>query len=189
MARRRIGQSASQALRGNMSKFDREARTSRPAFARRIDRLVGPIARPALKKHGFHEFHIFEHWADIVGDELAQDCVPLRLSRSRSAQAGSTLVIRVAGHRALDVEYATPQLLERLNTYLGGRAVSRLKLVQGPTDNLDQPPPSPLPDISAEAKKQVSESTKSIENQSLRAAIQSLGERVRQASLRRKQGR
>ena len=47
-------------------------------------------------------------------------------------RSGATLVLRVDGARALDVQYRARQIIERINAYFGYAAVAELRIVQAP---------------------------------------------------------
>ena len=49
-----------------------------------------------------------------------------------AAAPGATLVLRVEGARALDVQYKRRQIMERINAYFGYAAVTELRIVQAP---------------------------------------------------------
>ncbi len=155
----------------------------------RLDQMVAPIAKPALKKFGFHEFHLFEHWPEIVGQQLAQDCVPVKLSRPSHRQQGATLVVRVAGYRSLDVQYSIPQILDRLNRFLGRQAINRIKLIQGPVSLENGPLPRRVRPLKPAEKSEVAEAASGIENDNLRRALQNFGQTIRQSSNPRRERR
>jgi hypothetical protein len=52
---------------------------------------------------------------------------------------GGTLKLRVARHRALELQHRAPLVIERINLFFGRDAVTRLALIQGPL------PLAPLP--------------------------------------------
>ncbi len=146
----------------------------------RLDRMVRPIAKPMLKKFGFQELHLFEHWQEIVGTDLSSDCVPLKYARGTARQPGGTLLMRVSGHRALEVQHSLPQIIDRINRFLGGAAVNRIRLVQGPVDQESRHRPHRLQPLTPHQKQAVIDQTKDIENDGLQRAMQRFGERVRQ---------
>jgi hypothetical protein len=82
-------------------------------------------------------------WPRIAGPELAAWTTPERLkwpqayeaapeAEEESRRPGATLVLRVDPARALDVEYRSRQILERINSYFGYRAIAELRLLQAP---------------------------------------------------------
>lgn len=101
------------------------------------------IARPAIEKFGFASAALIEQWSRIAGRELAAYCQPERIrwprarkqlaeSEADAAREGAVLVLRVDPARALDVQYASGQIIERINASFGYRAISRLTIVQAP---------------------------------------------------------
>ena len=106
--------------------IDPQRRYSKP---RRIGKTARAVALPALRKRGFAEARIATRWPEIIGQDLANQTLPEKLTRG---QGGGTLTLRASGAAALELTYLTPQILERINTYFGFQAVARLRLVQGP---------------------------------------------------------
>jgi hypothetical protein len=122
--------------------------------------------RPAFEKFGFSTAAILTDWPAIAGAEIASYTAPERLKWPRNKpedgtgerrQTGATLVLRVGGARALEVEYMRGQLIERINACFGYRAVSDIRIIQAPVENLSAvssrnrkapAPPPPPGDIS-----------------------------------------
>jgi hypothetical protein len=106
------------------------------------------LTAQAFKKFGFSTAHFIVDWPTIAGKDLARISAPERLkwpprpapgAGAGEAEAepgrgrrGATLVLRVEGARALDIQYKRQQILERINAYFGYAAVSDLRLVQAP---------------------------------------------------------
>ncbi|HTI66383.1 MAG TPA: DciA family protein [Caulobacteraceae bacterium] len=70
-------------------------------------------------------------WREIVGDTLARRTEPVKLVKARNG-AGAVLELRVDGPAAALIQHQAPDILARVNLYLGAGAVSRLRIVQGP---------------------------------------------------------
>jgi hypothetical protein len=70
-------------------------------------------------------------WPEIVGAAIARRTEPARLSVPR-AGAGASLELRVEGPSAAIVQHQAPDILARVNLFLGAGAVARLRIVQGP---------------------------------------------------------
>lgn len=121
------------------------------AFARRKfgAKAVGSYL-PALTAKSFHKFgfsavSLITDWPQIAGRDVARYAVPERLKWPRlpetgddeqgdrtARRSGATLVLRVDGANALQVQYGKRQLIERINAYLGYTAVTDLRIVQAP---------------------------------------------------------
>jgi hypothetical protein len=122
-----------------------------------VGKFVGQLTKKAFEKHGFSAATLLTDWRTIVGNDVATYTAPERLKWPRGVEAysdiaaeeggrpGATLVLRVDAVRALDVSYKSRQLIERINAYFGYKAVSELRLVQGPVAELQVPPKVRLP--------------------------------------------
>jgi hypothetical protein len=102
-----------------------------------LARFVPKVTVKAFEKFGFAAQDIAGHWSDIVGADIARCASPERLrwprtQSGRAAQDGGTLVIRVDGPRAVEIQHMAPRIIERINTYFGYRAVTGIKIIQGP---------------------------------------------------------
>jgi hypothetical protein len=82
-------------------------------------------------------------WPRIAGADLAQWTTPERvkwpqgyesaeLAQESGTRPGATLVLRVDPARALDVEYRSRQIVERINAYFGYRAIAEVRILQAP---------------------------------------------------------
>ena len=102
-------------------------------LAELIDACVGP----AFAAQGFASTDILAAWPDIVGDRLARACQPTKLEWPRRRRDGDgrgepgTLVVRVEGVFALELQHLAPVVVERINAYYGWACVGRLVLRQG----------------------------------------------------------
>lgn len=144
--------------------------------------LIDDCLAPALAAQGFAGRAIVSLWPEIVGERLAARSRPLKIDwpRRRPAPGESsdpaTMVVRVEGAFALEMQQLAPLVLERVNTHLGWRAVGKLVLKQGPVEAPEtrQAPPPPDPATVARVAQQVS----GITDPELRAALERLGRSV-----------
>lgn len=170
------------------------ARRQAPAVKAVGSFLPGLTAR-AFAKFGFTTAQLVVEWPRIVGKELAVVSAPERLKWPPRPQPeegadgqpperrGATLVLRVEGARALDIQYKGRQILERVNGYFGYAAVTELRLVQAPlgTRSLQAAAPSARPTLALRAGVGVEGGTEiaaKIADAGLRRALQRLGAHV-----------
>lgn len=113
--------------------------------ARAVGSFVPTLTRKAFEKFGFSAATLVTDWAQIVGADIAQSTVPVRLSWPRRADSDfadegatrpqrrqeATLILRVDPAVALSIQYRTRQILERINSYFGYRAVAQVRIEQG----------------------------------------------------------
>jgi hypothetical protein len=93
-------------------------------------------------------------WPSVVGPALAAVTVPERLVGGTAEKGGAekggggTLTIRASGPVALELTHLAPELIERINAYLGRGAVAQLRFTERRRhrgEALPSPPPRPLP--------------------------------------------
>jgi hypothetical protein len=116
-----------------------------------VGTFVPKLTQKSFEKYGFSTATLLTDWARIVGQDLARDTMPERLKWPRGVAeqrektgevtglGGATLVLRVDPARALDISYKERQIVERINTYFGYRAVSELRIIQAPVSSKSEP--------------------------------------------------
>jgi len=138
-----------------------------------VGAVLPRIAGRTLGKRGFGEAQLVQHWAEIVGERLARDATPIRLSFPRGGRRDGTLKVRVTPGIALEIQHDEPLLLERINGFFGYRVVARLGLQQtGPAPRERPPHRRPLGEAeAAELERRVG----AIADTGLRTALTRLG--------------
>lgn len=134
------------------------------------------------QKYGKGPGALQARWREIVGERLAKQTEPVKLTSPRAGEPAA-LEIRVAGASAALVQHQAPEIVARVNLFLGEGSVNKLRIVQGPLRNLGakkMPPPvrrrvAPL-DAGAEAELQ--KSLADAPDGPLKAALLSLGRGV-----------
>lgn len=149
--------------------------------ARPLAELVGACVNEAFKRQGFASMELVTHWDDIVGPEIAACCEPIKLQWARTKEPEdaepATLVLRVEGPAALEVQHLSGVLLERVNRFFGWQAVGRLALRQAPLQR--RPKPKPRPAIDPEAARRIADGLTDIDDADLRAALGRLGAAIK----------
>jgi hypothetical protein len=75
-------------------------------------------------------------WTEIVGAEIAAHSEPIKIQWTRppdgEEREPGTLVLRVDGPAAIEIQHLTNVICERVNRFLGWRAIARVALRQAP---------------------------------------------------------
>jgi len=138
-------------------------------------RAIGGFVEKALDRaaraRGFATTALLSDWRAIAGAELARYTMPDRIiwprrhdpwdaegtdargasestARRHKAQ-GATLILRIEGPRAIEVQHRAAQILERINAYFGYRAVTEMRFLQAPISRVPQPKRNPKPPLPA----------------------------------------
>jgi hypothetical protein len=153
----------------------------RPISAKPLSVLLSDVFSDAYAKQGFAARELVTRWTEIAGPEIARHSEPLKIQWPRPVegqpQEPATLVLRVEGPAALEIQHKSDVLLQRVNRFFGWSAVGRLALRQAPLSRRERPKATSAPDAKAVAK--VAETLSAIEDEELRAALARLGASIK----------
>lgn len=93
-------------------------------------RSLAPYLKKLEERFGPGSGPLQSRWREIVGDTIARRTEPTKLVKSRTG--GSVLEIKVDGPAAALIQHQAPEILSRVNLFLGADAVAKLRIVQGP---------------------------------------------------------
>jgi hypothetical protein len=156
---------------------------SKPArsFPRPLAEFTGSALSDALKSQGFASSEIIARWAEIAGPEIAAHSEPMKIAWPRQAGEDqpepATLVLRVEGPAAIEIQHLSAVILERVNRFFGWQAIGRVSLRQAPLRRYTPPNP-PLPPDPAEQDR-IAASLLEIEDDDLKAALARLGAAIK----------
>jgi hypothetical protein len=167
-----------------------------PVAARPLADVMRKTLADAFAKQGFASLELVTRWPDIVGAEIAAHSEPEKIQWSRApghsrgqgpghgrgqapqseAPEPGTLLLRVEGPRAVEIQHSSDVILQRVNQFFGWQAVGSLRLRQAP---LGRPQPRPRPAApDPQATAQLAASLPEIADDDLRNALARLGSAI-----------
>jgi hypothetical protein len=96
----------------------------------RLGKIAAPLTREATRHRGFINSRILLEWHKIIPDGMNEMVRPLQIRRDLKNNE-AVLVVLVSSATALTIQHYEPQIIERLNSYFGFAAVTKLQLKQG----------------------------------------------------------
>ena len=142
--------------------------------------LVTVCVADVFARQGFTSCEIVTHWDDIVGAEISALAEPIRMqwirSRDPDESPPATLVLRVEGPAALEIQHMSGVIVERVNRYLGWQAVHKLSLRQAPLTRRRKPE---RPRIDAAAAAAMAAQMTGVADDGLRTALGQLGAAIK----------
>ena len=132
---------------------------------RSLSAVLPTLVRPILRKKAPSVALLISDWDAVIGPALAAVTTPRKLG-------AGTLTIACAGPVAMELQYLAPQLLSKINAYLGGNPVARLRFVQ------DMRPPPPMPVQRPPAFREAQAEVQGMPAGELRDALERLGRMV-----------
>jgi hypothetical protein len=150
--------------------------------AKPLSVLLSRALNDAFAKQGFASRELVTRWAEIVGSHVGANSEPLKIQWIRPVgdqpPEPATLVLRVEGPMALEIQHTSDVIVQRVNRFFGWNAIGRIALRQAPLTRKAAPKAPKGPDSAAVAK--VASSLTAVEDDDLRAALARLGASIKQ---------
>jgi hypothetical protein len=146
-----------------------------------LHELVGKTIADLFARQGFASTGIITHWAEIVGPEIADHAEPIRMVWPRRVHEDdpepASLVLRVEGPVALEIQHLSGVIVEKVNRFFGWRAVGRIQIRQAPLArrNKKTRPAAPDPAVVARFAADMAD----VKDDDLRGALARLGAAVK----------
>jgi hypothetical protein len=131
---------------------------------RPLGSVLPAITRQSFRKHNPASAQILADWQLIVGPRVASMTTPRRLHRG-------VLTIICDGPTAMDLHYMGVEVINRINTHLGGQPVHTLKFTQAGMPAKPAPAPRSPPEAIHEAEAAVA----GLPDGDLKSALAALG--------------
>ncbi len=135
----------------------------------------------AFARQGFASAELVTRWSEIVGAEIAAHSEPEKIQWPRTVVGRppepGTLVLRVEGPTAVEIQHLSGIVLERVNRFFGWQAVGGLRLRQAP---LARRTTSQPPALDREAAARIAAGLSGIADDKLRDALARLGAAIKQ---------
>jgi hypothetical protein len=152
-----------------------------PISAKPLSVLLGKVFTDAYARQGFASRELVTRWAEIAGPEVAAHSQPMKIQWPRPVegqpQEPATLVLRVEGPAALEIQHTSDVILQRVNRFFGWNAVGRLALRQAPLSRRKTRKVVKAPDEAEIAE--VADTLAKVEDNDLRTALARLGATIK----------
>ena len=150
---------------------------------RQIGGSIRDLLDPLMAKRANVDLSLALAWQQVAGEKLHGRTQPLhiqwpqRLSPDDQFKPG-TLVVAAEGSVALDLQYTSSELVERINRFFGYPAVSRIKIEQKPVMRFREKQKRVEPVLSESERAGLTASLHGIEDEGLRDTLFRLGANV-----------
>ena len=100
------------------------------SYFKQIGDTLPKILKTKLKKINFVEMSVIKNWKEIVGDDIAKNCWPIKIFFSDGNNSNGKIAIKVKRGWSLEIEYKNQEIIEKLNQYFGYKAISKINIIQ-----------------------------------------------------------
>ncbi|MFZ5692681.1 MAG: DUF721 domain-containing protein [Pseudomonadota bacterium] len=155
--------------------MNKPRRTARP-----LTDIAGTLLAESFRKQGFSSSELVLRWSAIVGDDVAAHAEPLKIQWQKvpdgqPPQPG-TLVLRVDGPAAIEIQHMSHLILERVNRYFGFAAIGKIAIRQAP---LRRAAPRPDRRLDPQAIQSIAETLPRETDPALKDALARLGAAIK----------
>ena len=120
------------------------------SFPRPLADLLRKTLNEGFARQGFASSELVTRWETIAGAEIAAHCEPMKIQWPRPVHNEepdpATLVLRVEGPAAIEIQHLSSVILERVNRFFGWQAIGKLALRQAPLRHPEKHEPPAPPD-------------------------------------------
>jgi hypothetical protein len=150
------------------------------SHARPLRDLVPKVVGDTFRRQGFASAELVTRWTEIVGADIAAHSEPVRIQWTRPAAGEEpepgTLVLRVDGPAAIEIQHLVNVICERVNRFMGWRAVARVALRQAPLRRRET---KTAPSANADAAARIAATMPDVVDDELRQALARLGAAIK----------
>lgn len=151
-----------------------------PLSAKPLGVIIGKTIDEVFARQGFASRELVTRWTEVAGPEIAAHSQPMKVQWPRAVGDAppepATLVLRVEGPMALEIQHQSGVIVERVNRFLGWPAIGRLALRQAPLSRPEKRLIPKGPD--AQRVLEVKKTLDRIEDDGLKDALARLGASV-----------
>ncbi len=154
---------------------------NKPRPIRSLAVLAQGLLAESFAKQGFAASELVTRWPDIAGPEIAAHAEPIKIRwhRTRDGEPAdpATLVLRVEGPAAIEIQHLTSVIIERINRFFGWQAIGQIALRQAPLTRRKR---KALPQADAAEAARIAGTLTDVADENLRLALGRLGAAVKQ---------
>jgi hypothetical protein len=154
-----------------------------PPHMRQIGKAIAGVLDPLTAKRANVDLSLSLAWQEIAGEKLAGRTQPHKIvwphrHGTDDPFRPGTLIVACEGSLALDLQYRTTELLERINRFFGFHAVERIKIEQRVIVRFREKRERVTPVLKPDQASALDDALAGIEDDGLRNALQKLGVNV-----------
>jgi hypothetical protein len=153
---------------------------NKPRPTRSLADLAHGFLADSFAKQGFAATELVTRWQDIAGPEIAAHAEPIKIRwhRTREGEPAdpATLVLRVEGPAAIEIQHLAGVIIERVNCFFGWQAIGQIALRQAPLTGRKRRAP---PRSDAAEAERIAGTLTEVADENLRLALARLGAAIK----------
>ena len=99
-------------------------------YFKKIGNSLPKIVDKNIKEKNFIEISLIKKWREIIGDNIAKFCWPIKIIFSDIKNSNGIIFLKTKRGRSMEIEFKNEEIIEKLNQYFGYKAIDKISVVQ-----------------------------------------------------------
>ena len=100
------------------------------SYFKKIGNTLPKIIDKNIKKKNFIEVSLIKKWREIIGDNIAKLCCPIKVIFSDIKNSNGIIFLKTKRGKSMEIEFKNEEITEKLNQYFGYKAITKISVVQ-----------------------------------------------------------
>ena len=100
------------------------------SYFKKIGNCLPKIVDKNIKEKNFIEISLIKKWREIIGDDIAKFCWPIKIIFSGIKNSNGLVFLKTKRGRSMEIEFKNEEIIEKLNQYFGYKAIDKISVVQ-----------------------------------------------------------
>tara|TARA_B000000460_G_C21283726_1_gene292876 strand:+ start:16 stop:483 length:468 start_codon:yes stop_codon:yes gene_type:complete len=100
------------------------------SYFKKVGNSLPKIIDKNIKEKNFIEISLIKKWREIIGDDIAKFCWPIKIVFSEINNLNGIIFLKTMRGKSMEIEFKNEEIIEKLNQYFGYKAISKISVVQ-----------------------------------------------------------
>ena len=100
------------------------------SYFKKVGNSLPKIIDKNIKKKNFIEISLIKKWREIIGDDIAKFCWPIKIRFSEINNLNGIIFLKTMRGKSMEIEFKNEEIIEKLNQYFGYKAIAKISVVQ-----------------------------------------------------------
>ena len=100
------------------------------SYFKKVGNSLPKIIDKNIKKKNFIEISLIKKWREIIGDDIAKFCWPIKIVFSEINNSNGIIFLKTKRGKSMEIEFKNEEIIEKLNQYFGYKAIAKISVVQ-----------------------------------------------------------
>ena len=100
------------------------------SYFKKVGNSLPKIIDKNIKEKNFIEISLIKKWREIIGDDIAKFCWPIKIRFSEINNLNGIIFLKTMRGKSMEIEFKNEEIIEKLNQYFGYKAIAKISVVQ-----------------------------------------------------------